>query len=62
VRLVERSLPVRGDAHVVALQAQRALEDVRDVTVVLDDEDPGRAVVISHETMVGQWRDGARDI
>ena len=37
-RLVERRLAVAGDAHLVALQAQRALQDLGDLLVVLDDE------------------------
>ena len=37
-RLVERRLAVAGDAHLVALQAQRALEHLGDLLVVLDDE------------------------
>ena len=36
--LVERGLAVAGDAHLVALQAQRALEHLGDLVVVLDDE------------------------
>ena len=38
-RLVERRLAVAGDAHLVALQAQRALQHLGDLLVVLDDED-----------------------
>ena len=37
-RLVERRLAVGGDAHLVALQAQRALQDLGDLLVVFDDE------------------------
>ena len=37
-RLAQRRLAVGGDAHLVALQAQRALEDLGDLLVVLDDE------------------------
>ena len=38
VRVVERRDAVAGDAHLVALQAQRALEHLGDLLVVLDDE------------------------
>ena len=36
--VVERLHAVAGDAYVVALQAQRALEYLGDVVVVLDDQ------------------------
>src|SRR3954453_4325335 len=39
--LVERCLPVARDPHVVAVQAQRALQDLGDLVVVLDDEHAG---------------------
>ena len=35
---VERRLAVAGEAHLVALQPQRALERLGDLLVVLDDE------------------------
>ena len=38
MRLVERGLAVGGEADLVALQAQRALQDLGDLLVVLDDE------------------------
>ena len=37
-RLVERLLAVAGDAHVVALLVEGALQHAGDVGVVLDDE------------------------
>ena len=46
VRLVERGHAVAGDADVVALHAQRALQDLGDRVVVLDDEDAGGALEI----------------
>ena len=46
--LVERGLAVAGDAHVVAVQPQRALEDLGDLVVVLDDEHPGIAADTVH--------------
>ena len=48
-RLVERRLAVCGHAHLVALQAQRPLQDLGDLLVVLDDE---HAWVASGETHV----------
>ena len=39
VDLVERRDAVAGEAHLVALQPQRALEHLGDLLVVLDDED-----------------------
>jgi hypothetical protein len=36
--LVQRGLAVAGDAHLVALQSQRALEHQGDLLVVFDDE------------------------
>ena len=36
--LVQRLDPVAGELHLVALQPQRALEHLRDLLVVLDDE------------------------
>ena len=45
----ERRLAVAGDAHLVALQAQRALQDLGDLLVVLDDE---HAWVASGDTHV----------
>ena len=53
-RLVERRLAVAGDAHLVALQAQRALEHLGDLLVVLDDEHAGIASDTVHRT--GQGR------
>ena len=41
---VERLDAVGGGAHLVALLAQRAAQDVGDLGVVLDDEDPAVAV------------------
>ncbi len=38
VDLVQRLDPVAGELHLVALQAQRALEHLGDLLVVLDDE------------------------
>ena len=38
VRLVEPAHAVRGELDLVALQAQRALQDLRDLLVILDDE------------------------
>src|SRR4051794_36932649 len=46
--LVQRRLPIAGDAHVVAVQAQRALEDLGDLVVVLDDQHPGIAADTGH--------------
>src|SRR3954453_5069985 len=46
--LVERGLAVAGDAHVVAVQAQGALEDLGDLVVVLDDEHPRIATDTVH--------------
>src|SRR4051794_16446230 len=46
--LVERRLAVAGDAHVVAVQAQGALEDLGDLVVVLDDEHPWIATDTVH--------------
>ncbi len=40
--------PSAAIAHLVALESQRALEDVGDVAVVLDDEHPGGAIEIGH--------------
>ena len=45
---VERADPVAGDLDVVALHPQRALEDLGDRVVVLDDQDPGGAFEIVH--------------
>ena len=60
MRLVEPRLAVGGDAHLVALEPQRALEHVGDVAVVLDDEHAGGALVIGHRLpMLGQ-RDRGR--
>jgi hypothetical protein len=39
--LVERGLAVARDAHVVAVQPQRALEHLGDLVVVLDDKHAG---------------------
>ena len=50
VRLVERRHAVAGDARLVALQPQRALENLGDVLVVLDDQDARRACVVVHVT------------
>ena len=36
--VVERRLAVDGEPHLVALHAQRALENLGDLLVVLDDE------------------------
>ena len=44
VRLVERLHAVGGELDVVAVEAQRALQDVGDLLVVLDDEHADRAV------------------
>ena len=49
--VVERDLAVAGDAHVVALQSQRALQSERDVLVVLDDEH-ARGATVGHWSMV----------
>ena len=38
VRLVEPAHAVRGELDLIALEAQRALEDLRDLLVVFDDE------------------------
>src|SRR3954447_10897227 len=43
VGLVQRGHAVGGDLDVVALEPQRALQDLGDVLVVLDDEDADRA-------------------
>ena len=48
VRLVERADPVGRDLDVVALQPQRALEDLGDRLVVLDHQYPRGALVVSH--------------
>ncbi len=48
VRLVERHEPVLGDADLVALHPQRALEHLGDRVVVLDDEHAGWTFEISH--------------
>src|SRR4051794_16954242 len=56
-RLVERRLAVAGDAHVVAVQAQGALEDLGDLVVVLDDEHPRIATDTGHRTAKGRARD-----
>ena len=39
VHLVERGDAVAGDAHLVALHPQRALQHLGDLLVVLDNED-----------------------
>ena len=41
--VVERRHAVAGEPDLVALQAQRALQHLGDVVVVLDDEDAGGA-------------------
>jgi hypothetical protein len=46
-RLVQRGLAVAGDAHLVTLQAQGALEHLGDLLVVLDDEHARVATVHS---------------
>src|SRR3954468_6821970 len=46
--LVERGLAVARDPHVVAVQAQRALQDLGDLVVVLDDEHAGIATDTVH--------------
>ena len=46
--LVERGLAVAGEAHLVALHAQRALQGQGDVLVVLDDEHPGISAEAAH--------------
>ena len=49
VDVVERLHAVPGELDLVALQAQRALQHLGDVLVVLDDEDADRAVGRLHE-------------
>src|SRR3954453_3272675 len=58
--LVERCLPAAAEAHVVAVQAQRALEHLRDLVVVLDDEHAGIATDTVHATAKGTARAQAR--
>ena len=53
----ERRLAVRARAHLVALHAQRALEHLRDLLVVLDDEHAWGAFG-HHVRMVGVQIDG----
>ena len=48
LRLVQGTDAVRGDFHVVALQPERALEDLRDRIIVFDDQYSGGAFEISH--------------
>src|SRR5205085_9163287 len=48
VRLLERPDPVAGDLHVVALEAQRALQHLGNCLVVLDDEHSWRTLVFGH--------------
>jgi hypothetical protein len=36
--VLERRAPVAGGAHLIALHAQRALERLGDVLVILDDQ------------------------
>src|SRR6476619_3539128 len=57
--LVERRLAVPGDADVVAVQAQGALEDLRDLVVVLDDEHAGIAADTVHRSGQRTRRDQA---
>ena len=38
MRLVEPAHTVRGELDLIALEAQRALQDLGDLLVVLDDE------------------------
>ena len=49
--------PSAGDAHLVALQAQRALQDLGDLLVVLDDEHAWVASGDTHvqRTTVGRY-------
>jgi hypothetical protein len=47
-RRLQRNLSVGGDTDLVALQAQRALQDHRDLVVVLHHEDPGGAIGSGH--------------
>ena len=47
--VLQRGGTVGGGAHLVALHAQRALERLGDVLVVLDDEDAGCAGKVVHE-------------
>ena len=44
MRLVERLHAVAGELDVVAVEAQRALQDLGDLGVVLDDEHADGAV------------------
>ncbi len=52
-RLAQRRLAVAGDAHLVAVQAQRALERLGDLVVVLDDEHAGVTAGRGHCTARG---------
>jgi len=46
--VLERGGAVRGGAHLIALHAQRALECLCNVLVVLDHQDAGSAGVVTH--------------
>ena len=52
-RLAQRGLAVTGDAHLVALQAQRALERLGDLVVVLHDEHARVTAGPGHRTARG---------
>ena len=56
VGLVERGDAVAGDPHLVALHAQRALEDLRDRVVVLDHQHAGGTFEIGHLAVDGTAR------
>ncbi len=51
MREVERADAVARDLDVVALHPQRALQDLRDRVVVLDDQDAGWAFVLGHSLL-----------